>query len=96
MISRYHSVAPDSVVLAKISSCAGCARRVDLDAAYSYAFTIENLMTSGREMLFFVPHGTNGGAFTLEQIATIEQALAYYGIDLLPLDPNLVPSNNSN
>jgi hypothetical protein len=53
-------------------------------------------MTSGKEVLFFVPRGTNGGAFTLEQIATIEQALAYYGIDLLPLDPNLVSSNISN
>jgi hypothetical protein len=38
-------------------------------------------MTNNREHLIFIPQGS----YTIDQLSTIEQALAYYGIDLLPL-----------
>jgi hypothetical protein len=33
-------------------------------------------MTRGLDRLFFVPHGANSGFHTVDQIATIETALA--------------------
>ena len=79
-------VTQDRVVIAKICSCPGCTRRPDLDTAHSYAFTICNAMTNHRDRLIFIPQGS----YTIDQLSTIEQALAYYGIDLLPLDQSLL------
>jgi hypothetical protein len=83
------SAARDKDILAKINSCDGCLRRPDLDTSHAYAFSINNSMTRGLDRLFFVPHGANSGFHTVDQIATIETALARFGIDLLPLDSNL-------
>ena len=39
---------------------------------------------------FFIPQPPDGLYFTQGQLSKIEVTLAYYGVDLYPLDPNLV------
>jgi hypothetical protein len=84
-------VTHDIIVVAKICSCLGCTRQESFDTSNSYAFTICNEMTGNKDRLFFIPHGlTPDGSYTVSQLSAIEQALAYYGVDLFPLDPNLL------
>jgi hypothetical protein len=81
------SVASAEVVLRKVCSV-GCARRADRDTAHSYAFSFKP--DQSRERLFFVPHElAPDNGYTQAQLDTIEQTLAYFGFDLLPLDPHL-------
>jgi hypothetical protein len=77
------SAAPEDVVLSKIQSCDGCKRIPNSDTPHSYAFTING-------HLFFVPHAVDQSFYTVAQLSVVEAALAYFGIDLLPLDQNLV------
>jgi hypothetical protein len=84
------SVATAETVLAKISA-SGFTRRADFDTPYSYAFTyLDHLVSPAKEHLFFVPHELASGGYTIDQLNEIEKALACFGYDLLPLDPNLM------
>jgi hypothetical protein len=84
-----NGVAPAQVIIAKVTTN-GCVRRPDLDTKGAYAFTYSDLTcTPPKTRLFYLPHELSGSGYTLRQLAQIEQALAYYGFDLFPLDWNL-------
>jgi hypothetical protein len=76
-------VASTSVVAATIQA-RGATRLPNLDSQYSFAFSVRNPIT-GKEHLFFIP-GSSTGEYTLGQLDIIEQTLAYFGVELLPLD----------
>lgn len=76
-------VVEDRAILAKICS-QGCVRRPGLDTAKAYAFSIRNDI-SQKEHLLFVPHGAVRGSYTVAQVDELEQVLAYYSLELLPL-----------
>ena len=69
----------------------GCKRRSDFDTFASYAFSYKDNPANpeSKERLFFIPHALIGEGYTQAQLEEIEQSLAYLGLDLLSLDPNL-------
>jgi hypothetical protein len=83
------TVALAEVVLRKVCSV-GCTPRTDHDTAHSYAFSCRLDPANPKERLFFIPRElTPDGGYTQAQLDTIEQTLAHFGFDLLPLDPYL-------
>ena len=70
------------VVIARITG-QGCERREDLDGKASLCFAFD-----GRS--FTIPRPLEDGGYTLSQLEEIEAELMLCGIDLLPLDPNLL------
>jgi hypothetical protein len=77
-------VASEQKVIATVSSRSGCTRKSAYDTAHAYAFSIPNA-AAGREQLFFIPRGISGH-YTQDQFSLIEKTLAYFGLDLLPLN----------
>ena len=70
------------VVTAKIISL-GCIRRGDLDKDGLWYFSYQGYA-------FPIPQPLVDGGYTEEHLTAIEFALAFIGLELLPLDPNLV------
>ena len=70
------------VVDAKIIS-QGCARREDLDGDGFRFF-------SYKERVFPIPESLIDGGYTKEHLDAIEMALAFIGLELLPLDTNQI------
>ncbi len=71
---------PAEVVFARIVGQM-CERREDLDTEASLRFTHNGKLIS-------IPRPLEDDGYTQAQLEEIERALAAYGLDLLPLDPN--------
>ena len=76
------SVHAAEVVFARIIG-QGCQRREDLDNPVSLCFSF-----NGKS--FTIPRPLEDGGYTLAQLSEIEAELALCGLDLLPLDQNIV------
>jgi hypothetical protein len=80
------SVAHREVVFQKVCG-QGCTHRNDLDLPASYAFTCQKMQGAAmKERLFYIPRELTEDGYTIAQLEEIEQTLAYYGFELLPLD----------
>lgn len=75
------------LVNAKIVS-QGAKREPDLDDEFSVWFSIEQ--RERRRRYFQIPPAPEEGGYTYSQMETIEVELLKFGLDLLPLDHNLV------
>ncbi len=79
-------VTKNEVVVAKILS-EGCTRREDLDDEFSIFFSIEY---RGDLWSFQIPQPLENGGYTLNHLKAIDMTLERLGLDLLPLDQNLI------
>ena len=75
-----------AVVNGKIVS-QGASRELDLDDEFSVWFSI---MHRERRRYFQIPPPPMEGGYTEAQLETIELELLKFGLDLLPLDHNLM------
>lgn len=71
-------------VIARIVS-QGAKRREDSDAESFLAFSLE---INGKTLVFTIPRPLVNGGYTLAQLNQIEIQLAYFGLELLPIDSN--------
>lgn len=74
------------VVIAKIIS-QGCKRREDLDKEGYLVFSYSG---PNNEHVFPIPQPLIDGGYTQEHLEAIEFSLSFIGLELLPLDPNLL------
>lgn len=75
-----------NLVIAKIVS-QGATRETDLDDEFSIWFRVE---FKGRPFYFQIPPAPCGEGYSMGHLETIEQELLKVGLDLLPLDHNLL------
>ena len=77
------------VVIAKITS-QGCTRREDKDKDGYQVFLYDSI---DGEYFFPIPKPLIDGGYTKEHLDAIEFALSSIGLELLPLDQNLLTLN---
>ena len=73
------------IVIAKLLSL-GCKRREDQDDDLSLYFSV---LYREREWELEIPRPLEDGGYTQRQLDVIENQLARFGLDLLPLDRHL-------
>ena len=76
------SIHAAEVVIARIvGQGAECREALDNDASLCFSFNRRS---------FTIPRPLDDGGYTLAQLTEIEAELVLCGLDLLPLDPNLL------
>ena len=65
----------------------GARREPDEDGLDFLAFSIES---DGRKRYFIVPVQPTEDGYAIEHLETIERTLTAFGLELLPIDPNMM------